>query len=366
MTKLRVGDWVEVRSKEEILQTLDKNGRLEELPFMPQMFQYCGKRFPVYARAHKTCDVVNGGSRRLRNGVHLYLRCDGQAYDGCQASCLLFWKDAWLKPVEGPARGAARSDLSPHDRTPACTEADVWKATRVQNAPPGPETVYVCQATNVTQYTTFLPWWDLRQYVEDYTSGNASLGRMLRGCVYMAYNHGTQAWRRKIGRPGRWVYDRFQAIWGGIPFPRRKGTRPPGVPAPHPHLNLQAGELVRVKSYEEILATVDEGNMHGKLLWDAELVPYCGGVYRVKTRISKFVSEHTGRMVTMKTPALMLEDVWCRSRYSECKMFCARSIYSWWREAWLERVPDGSQPLQPDAPAATSSPSRTSNEPVKV
>ena len=57
--KLRAGDWVEVRSKEEILRSLDKNGRLEGLPFMPQMFQYCGKRFRVFKRAHKTCDTVN-------------------------------------------------------------------------------------------------------------------------------------------------------------------------------------------------------------------------------------------------------------------------------------------------------------------
>ena len=47
MTKLCAGDWVEVRSKEEILRTLDKNGRLEDMPFMPQMFEYCGKRFRV-------------------------------------------------------------------------------------------------------------------------------------------------------------------------------------------------------------------------------------------------------------------------------------------------------------------------------
>ena len=43
--KSRAGDWVEVLSKEEILGTLDKNGRLDELPFMPQMFKYCGQRF---------------------------------------------------------------------------------------------------------------------------------------------------------------------------------------------------------------------------------------------------------------------------------------------------------------------------------
>ena len=56
---LCVGDWVEVRSKEEILSTLDQNGRLEGLPFMPQMFRYCGQRFQVYKRAHKTCDTVS-------------------------------------------------------------------------------------------------------------------------------------------------------------------------------------------------------------------------------------------------------------------------------------------------------------------
>ena len=50
---LRAGDWVEVRSKDEILRTLDKNGCLEEMPFMPQMFEYCGKRLMVQKRAHK-------------------------------------------------------------------------------------------------------------------------------------------------------------------------------------------------------------------------------------------------------------------------------------------------------------------------
>src|SRR5215475_6681727 len=100
--RLRPGDWVEVRSKEEILRSLDKNGRLEELPFMPQMFRYCGQRFRVYKRAHKSCDTISGKyfGRRLSDGIHLDLRCDGQAYGGCQAACLIFWKEAWLKPID--------------------------------------------------------------------------------------------------------------------------------------------------------------------------------------------------------------------------------------------------------------------------
>lgn len=48
--KLKAGDWVEVRNKEEILATLDKRGRLEEMPFMPQMFKYCGPQFQVYKK----------------------------------------------------------------------------------------------------------------------------------------------------------------------------------------------------------------------------------------------------------------------------------------------------------------------------
>ena len=63
---MRVNDWVEVRSKQEILQTLDKNGCLDGMPFMPQMFEYCGKRFRVYKSAHKTCDhVYTVASRNL-------------------------------------------------------------------------------------------------------------------------------------------------------------------------------------------------------------------------------------------------------------------------------------------------------------
>jgi len=93
---------VEVLSEEEILRTLDAKGRLDALPFMPEMLQYCGKRFRVYKRADKTCDTIdNAGSRRMRGAVHLEdLRCDGAAHGGCQARCLIFWKEAWLRRVQ--------------------------------------------------------------------------------------------------------------------------------------------------------------------------------------------------------------------------------------------------------------------------
>lgn len=339
---MRAGDWVEVRSKEEILRSLDRNGRLEELPFMPQMFKYCGQRFRVYKSAHKTCDTVNPlASRRLANSVHLEVRCDGKEYGGCQAACLIFWKESWLKPVEDKVSSvqslAEKSEREVGVKEVVCSEADVSRSTCVRDQQ-GDDIRYTCQATQLPDFTTPLSPWDIRQYIADYTSGNVSLRAILSGFCYISYYHLTLAkrWGRS-GRPARWLYDRFQALVGGVPYPRMRGTLPPGEFGPVDTLDLQPGELVRVKSYEEILATLSGWKNRG-MFFDAELVPYCGGVYRVQARVTKFINEKTGVMSTMKTPAVILEGVWCKSRYSNCRMFCPRSIYSWWREIWLERV----------------------------
>ena len=332
---------MEVRSREEILRTLDENGQLENLPFMPQMFQYCGQRFQVYKRAHKTCDAVGClGGRRLPHGIHLEHRCDGRAYGGCQAGCLVFWKEAWLKPVD-PEEGSQddHRSLTEFPLVARCTENDVWRATQLPQHP-GEQTRYSCQATQVLDFTQPLKWWDARQYAEDYLSGNAQLSRIVCGFAYVAYYYGTLAYTERWGRPARWLYDRFQAIWGGVPFPRRKGKIPAGPLTPDVNRGLQPGDVVRVKPFREILATLDTEDKNRGLHFDAELVPYCGKIYRVRTRIERFVDEKTGRLKTLKTPAVILDGVYCRSRYSNYKMFCPRSIYCWWRENWLEPVLD--------------------------
>lgn len=344
--KLHVGDWVEVRSKEEVLGTLDNKGRLDMLPFMPQMFQYCGQRFRVYKRAHKTCDTVNyhrGGGRWLSNGIHLETRCDGEAYGGCQAACLIFWKEAWLKPVDEKKclKPYSSVDTFRNNEQSAlinlCTEADVQAGTYADDLQDGEETRYACQATLLPSFTTYLAWWDFRQYLEDYTSGNATLGRLFRGFVYAAYfslcKHSWRAYRL------RRFYDWFQSVRGGLPYPRWAGAIPAGQPTPICNLNIRPGELVRVKLYNEILSTLDTNNKNRGMKFDAEMVPCCGGTYRVRNRVEKFIDEKTGKISSMKTPAIILEKVWCQASYSDCRMGCPRSIYSWWREIWLERVP---------------------------
>jgi hypothetical protein len=325
--KFSVGDWVEVRSKEEILSTLDSDGRIDGMPFMPEMFQFCGKKFQVFKSAHKTCDP-DLHSRRIRNAVHLQTRCDGSAHGGCQAGCLIFWNEAWLKPV---------GDKTPVLSSGMCTESVV--VDRTQIVEPTGELSYFCQATRV-QYETTLAWWDIRQYIEDYTSGNITIGRLFSGTIYSLYYNLSVSRLSRIGLepPMVWLYDKARPLWGGIEWPRKAGFLPNGQPTPTASLNLQPGELVRVKSRNEILKTVNADNKNRGLWWDAELAPYCGGTYRVLSRVTRALDERTGKMQVMKTPCIILDTVVCGARYSPCRMFCPRNTYAYWREIWLERI----------------------------
>ena len=218
-----------------------------------------------------------------------------------------------------------------------CSEADVWAATRLAEDSNSPDPTFACQATRLPYASHDLSPFDIRQYVQDYRSGNVGLGQWLRGILYISYNNLINL-GIGIGAPLRWLYDRLQSIWGGIPYPRRFGTVPLGNPTPAGQLDLREGEWVRVKSYPEILATCNVENRNRGMGFDGEMVPYCGGTYRVRKLITKIVDERTGKLIKMKNPCIVLDDVVCQGRYSECRLFCPRAIYPYWREVWLERT----------------------------
>jgi hypothetical protein len=347
----KVGDWVEVRSKEEILRTLDARGQLDRMPFMPEMFQFCGQRFRINKSAHKTCDTVfPTRSRKISNTVHLGNRCDGSAHGGCEARCTLFWKEAWLKP-------ANENHLSSSDsfskRESGCSEVDLIRSTRAEGDMDDSNPTWSCQATRLPDYTDPLSPYNFWQYIQDLRSGNVGLSQWLRGLIYISYNNIVNA-GVGLGRPLRWFYERFQKLRGGLPYPRWSGTIKKGQATPTGELNLREGEWVRIKSYQDILATLTEENKNRGLLFDGEMMPYCGQVYRVHKRVDQIINEQTGKMIRMKNPCIILENVVCKARYSECRMFCPRELYPYWREIWLERVsaPDEGRNEKETAPAA--------------
>jgi len=327
MNTLRAGDMVEVRSEEEILRTLDADGKLEGLPFMPEMLGFCGKRYRVRARAHKACDTIDWQQfRRMESAVHLEeLRCDGSAHGGCQAGCLLYWKEAWLRPVDA-LDGAMppEPDTHPHGASGNALLA----ATQVGTNEAG-QTLFSCQATELLRATKgLLPWWEPSQYVDDITSGNSTLPRVIRALLVGLFNRFQRANARFLPR--------FCLIRGckRYPFIEGRATSERTPPAP---LDLRPGEIVEIKSREEIFATLDEEDKTQGLRFDSEMLKYCGRRARVLRRIEQIIDEKTGRMLTIKRDTVILEGVICTGDYHRS---CPRAIYPYWREAWLRRVED--------------------------
>ncbi len=305
------GDRVEVRSPSEILATLDDQGGLDGLPFMPEMVPHCGRRFSVDRRSERVCDTVHySGSRRLRDAVLLDdLRCDGSGHDGCQAECRFFWKEAWLRRVQPdspPVASFAQADLAAlRERCARNTRLDGEADAR-----------YRCQATELPRCTEHLKLWNPLGYVREYASGNVSLGCFL-----------TVTSRAAVKEPLRKL--------GLISEVHLAGTAKTGDH--FDQLDLQPGEWVRVKSKEEIQRTLTPAGRNRGLWFDREMLPYCGGTYQVRQRVSRFVNDRDGKMMVLKSDAVTLEGVVCSGNLSLRRWFCSRAIHPFWRECWLER-----------------------------
>jgi hypothetical protein len=313
---LRVGDVVEIAPLAEIARTLDANACLDGMPFMPEMARFCGRRLRVFRVVDKTYDYGRSKTlRRLENAVLLTgLRCDGGAHGGCQAACYLIWKTAWLKRVDsdaahaqGTARGAAASQV------PAAIAA----ATQT-----GPA-LYRCQYTELAAASTPIPRRDPRPDLRPLLRGNLTTRAFLLAIATRLFNA-------------------VQRARGGMGFPYvAPGTleKTPAV-----NLGLTTPQPVRVLGSEAISRTLDKTSRNRGLWFDRDMVKYCGGEYRVLARVERIIDDATGRMLQMKTPSIILDEV---DGTGEFLRFNAQHDYLFWRECWLEATApsDQSRPL---------------------
>ena len=222
-----------------------------------------------------------------------------------------------------------------------CTEDVLHSSIRIPPAAGETEPTYVCQNTQVKFATQPLKSWDLRQYVEDYTSGNVSLVRTGdRPSLHRRGGPSAEA-GIGIGTPMRWIYDQVPARDRRVVLIRcGRSACPRTCRRRGRQLDLQAGERVRVKPYDEILKTLDSQLPQSRSLFRSPR--WCRSP-SANTRSSaaqkQIIDERTGKMLRFKTDAIVLKDVVCDARYAICRRFCPRAIYPYWREIWLERVP---------------------------
>jgi hypothetical protein len=200
----------------------------------------------------------------------------------------------------------------------------------------GPDPTWVCQTTALFEATSPLEWWDARQYVRDVTTGNHSAGHMARLLLAAGY-------RKLVGLGYGYrilvaLYNAFQSMRGGKPFPVGEGKLADGQPTPIDSLGLQVGELVEIKSAEEILSTITVNGFNRGMRYDMEMHKYCGERHRVEKIVEKLINESTGKLMTMRTPCVQLEDVYCRAECTPLRLGCPRAQSTYWREIWLRRV----------------------------
>jgi hypothetical protein len=303
--KLRAGDWVQVRSAAEILSSLDDNGTLDGLPFMPEMLPCCGRTFRVARRAEKTCVEVAPGQIPMRafrhNDVVLLegLRCSGVDHGGCQRGCMLFWKEAWLRRV---------ADIA--DLQAGSTQDEAALRTRLRTQADG--TRFICQSTELQRATVKMSQFQrLQKCLEAVWSGS-------RGPLEMFVLISVAFWSKLR----RW----FRPT---TPQGNQKST-------PTEALGLRPGELVEVKPVSEILATLDAKGRNRGLQFDLLLNSYCRRQYRVRQRLDRMIMESSGEMRSVQN-TVTLEGTTCLCAYVAVGG-CPRQELVYWREIWLKRV----------------------------
>lgn len=183
----------------------------------------------------------------------------------------------------------------------------------MSNSEPQEEEVFKCQSTSLIEATSSLPLWDFRQYLWDISSGNF---KPIDRLHMLLINLRVKAESLLIGK-------KYVLIRG-----RCRST-------PIVTLNLQAGEIVEVKTKEEIVATLDSKGRNRGLDFKPEMSKYCGKKFRVLKRLDRMMNERTGKIRLIKNTVL-LEGVTCDGKMHSG---CQRNCFCLWREAWLRRVP---------------------------
>jgi hypothetical protein len=292
-----------VKSPSDILKTLDGDGKLDGLPFMPEMAAFCGTCIRVHRSARRTC-VVGHGFREMKDAVFLQdARCDGSFHDRCHRACLLFWKNAWLAPAGSPA--IAQPEWSAHD---------VVAAARLRRLPTRDGARYVCQSTALESATTALHRWDVRPLLREILARELSLSDFGRILV-------RTLWRRARGGT--------QEQLAGVPGAKSRGN-----------LNLRRGEWVAIKPIEALRHNLDEKGRNCGLAFPPTMHHAIGRSYRVAFPVRQIILEQTGMMVRLDN-TVALDGVLCEG---VTVALCPRAEFLYCRESWLSR---GMAPADP-------------------
>ena len=100
------------------------------------------------------------------------------------------------------------------------------------------------------------------------------------------------------------------------------------------NLNLQPGELVDIKNFQEVQLALNSQGKNCGLQFTPSMSPYLEERHVVAFPVTKIILEDTGKMVFLSN-TVALEGVTCGGPHVRN---CPRRELHFWRESWLQRV----------------------------
>ena len=280
-------DFFYVKSFEDIKATLDSKNSLDGLRFMPEMIKFCGKKFEVEKKMRRVAIEFNMLGY-LKDTIMLKgISCDGKYHGNCSRKCQILWKKEWLD----------KNKVDNND-----PEKHVGDFVKSYTTEP-----IMCQSSTLKNATQFIPLSTLGSLVDKNYLNNASFFDVFRDLLYGL---------RFIWNPMDWVV---------LGEKRRTPTE---------SLGLMVGDVVEVKSLDEIKDTLSRFGKNRGLGFQKEMVKYCGKRYRVSNIVKYAISEEDGKYREVKN-SVILEGVNCDGSYHKR---CERSCPQIWREIWLKKV----------------------------
>ena len=151
---------------------------------------------------------------------------------------------------------------------------------------------------------------------------------------------------REVIIENSWIDELFQSrirlLWAtksGLHFLKNrasrgvilKGKEMPGIDPP---VNFGPGDIVTVRSEEEIRSLLDHWNGHKGCIFTPEMFERCGKSYRVLTNVEYFYDEVKQKMCKCKD-IYLLEGAVCSGRRRAFSLPCDRNCFQFWHASWL-------------------------------
>ena len=111
-------------------------------------------------------------------------------------------------------------------------------------------------------------------------------------------------------------------------------------------MKLRAGDIVKVRSFEEITSTLGDNITMAGLPFQPEMQKYCGGTFRVLRPVKKLIIENANTGLRGIRNTVLLDGINCDGQYHHN---CTRYCFFLWKEAWLKRAGHQQHPANPPA-----------------